>query len=307
MTLVARIAALSLLTSGLVAALGLAVLTAFIGPGIPSSELVIPGLVLACVGGIIGAIAGTAREIVAAQRAPQPQSEELSTGTKRRLLRMAAALVVCFLCLVVMWFKVRSSVSVAATREVAQLEPPIDGSIPPEPGTADVPPPRIGQEQQDETGRQSEPAKPNSATTESLPEVIRPLLPTIVSVTQTYLSDEEPKPKRTSQAGVVFDPRGYILTLTLLDEYDNDGRQTKVRLGDQKEYVARVVENNQHLGLAILKVSVAQPIPAISLKNVPEPESRAMVFAVTFQPQTKPLKGRIGSTGVNFQIYLDQL
>lgn len=140
-----------------------------------------------------------------------------------------------------------------------------------------------------------------------IPEVIRPLLPTIVSVTQTYFSNGEPylgngepEPKRTSQAGVVFDPRGYILTLTLLDEYDDDGRKTKVRFNDQQEYVARVVETDREFGLAILKVNVAQPLPAISLKNVPEPESRATVFAVTSQPQTKPLKGRIGSTGVNF-------
>jgi hypothetical protein len=167
MTLVARIAALSLLTSGLVAALGLAVLTAFTGPGVPSSEYVIPGLVLACVGGIIGAIAGTAREIVAAQRAPQPQAEELPTGRKRRLLRVAAAFVVCFLCLVVVWVKVRSSASDRAiAREPAVVNTPADESPPVLPGTTDAPPPLFDGEQRNETGRQPEPA-----STSTMPDI----------------------------------------------------------------------------------------------------------------------------------------
>jgi hypothetical protein len=68
MALIARILGVSLLTSGLVAVLGLALLGSATQTAVPSSEYIIPGFFLACVGGVIGAVAGAAREIVAAQR-----------------------------------------------------------------------------------------------------------------------------------------------------------------------------------------------------------------------------------------------
>jgi hypothetical protein len=68
MALIARILGVSLLTSALVAGLGVALLRSVSHPAMPSSEYIIPGLFLACVGGIIGAVAGAAREIVSAQR-----------------------------------------------------------------------------------------------------------------------------------------------------------------------------------------------------------------------------------------------
>jgi hypothetical protein len=63
MALIARILGMSLLTSALVAGLLLALIT----PERHSYDIVVI-LFLACVGGIIGAIAGAAREIVSAQR-----------------------------------------------------------------------------------------------------------------------------------------------------------------------------------------------------------------------------------------------
>ncbi len=165
MMLIARIAGLSLLASGLVAALGLTVLSAFTGPGVPSSEFVIPGLVLACVGGIIGAIAGTAREIVAVRSAPQPQTTGLSTATKRRTLRVAAAFVFCFLCVVVVWFKTRSSASVETfAREGAAKIDPADE--PPPPQLTDAPPSQFGGERRNATDRQPEPA-----STSTMPDI----------------------------------------------------------------------------------------------------------------------------------------
>jgi hypothetical protein len=68
MALIVRILGVSLLTSVLVAGLGLALLQSVSRPAMPSSEYIIPVLFLACVGGIIGAVAGAAREIVSAQR-----------------------------------------------------------------------------------------------------------------------------------------------------------------------------------------------------------------------------------------------
>ena len=68
MALIARILGVSLLTSALVAGLGLALLKSVSHHAMPSSEYIIPVLFLACVGGVIGAVAGAAREIVSTQR-----------------------------------------------------------------------------------------------------------------------------------------------------------------------------------------------------------------------------------------------
>jgi hypothetical protein len=68
MALIARVLGVSLLTSALVAGLGYALLTMATGGSAAPSEYIIPELFLACVGGVIGAVAGAAREIVAAQR-----------------------------------------------------------------------------------------------------------------------------------------------------------------------------------------------------------------------------------------------
>jgi hypothetical protein len=63
MALIARILGVSLLTSALVAGF----LLALIRPDPHSTDIVVI-LFLACVGGIIGAVAGAAREIVSAQQ-----------------------------------------------------------------------------------------------------------------------------------------------------------------------------------------------------------------------------------------------
>jgi hypothetical protein len=61
MASLARILGTSLLTSGLGAGLGMVLFGQY-----PYSDSIILSLFLACVGGIIGAVAGAAREIVAA-------------------------------------------------------------------------------------------------------------------------------------------------------------------------------------------------------------------------------------------------
>jgi hypothetical protein len=93
MALIARILGVSLLTSALVAGLGLALLKLCatspqtaphpdnrpavrlgdeqheeVAADMPSSAYILPVFLLACVGGVIGAVAGAAREIVSAQR-----------------------------------------------------------------------------------------------------------------------------------------------------------------------------------------------------------------------------------------------
>jgi hypothetical protein len=63
MALIARIIGVALLTSGLGAGLGLVLFGQY-----PYSDYIILTLLLGCMGGIIGAVAGAAREIVTAQR-----------------------------------------------------------------------------------------------------------------------------------------------------------------------------------------------------------------------------------------------
>jgi hypothetical protein len=71
MALVARILGISLLTSVLVAGIAI-VLLGSIAPRDPSSSgpvlLIIIALFFGCIGGVIGGVAGAAREIVSAQR-----------------------------------------------------------------------------------------------------------------------------------------------------------------------------------------------------------------------------------------------
>jgi hypothetical protein len=61
MTLIARVIGLSLLTGALGASLGLALFKQYPDAGVVS-------LCLACVGGIVGGVAGAAREVVTAVR-----------------------------------------------------------------------------------------------------------------------------------------------------------------------------------------------------------------------------------------------
>ena len=68
MALIFRVLAVSLLTSALVTVLGLFLLQSAARHAGEMSEVILPVLFLACIGGLIGAIAGAAREIVAAQR-----------------------------------------------------------------------------------------------------------------------------------------------------------------------------------------------------------------------------------------------
>jgi hypothetical protein len=66
--LIARILGVSLITSGLVAGLGVALVVAASEQVLRVGEAMLVILFFGCVGGVIGAIAGAAREVVSAQR-----------------------------------------------------------------------------------------------------------------------------------------------------------------------------------------------------------------------------------------------
>jgi hypothetical protein len=84
MVLIARILGVSLITCVLVAGVGFSLLKSVAEPTMPASvvgqpDSVLPArdytlavFILACVGGLIGAVAGTAQRIVSAQRSKAP-------------------------------------------------------------------------------------------------------------------------------------------------------------------------------------------------------------------------------------------
>lgn len=84
MVLIARILGVSVITSALVAGVGVSLLKSvpeptrpasvvgLIDPVMPARDYIVPIFILACVGGLIGAVAGAAQEIVSAQRSKAP-------------------------------------------------------------------------------------------------------------------------------------------------------------------------------------------------------------------------------------------
>ena len=77
MPLIARILGVSLVTSALVAVVGVKLLIAATHDAGPSNNYILPVLFLGSVGGIIGAVAGAAREIVSAQSRGKVRGDEL--------------------------------------------------------------------------------------------------------------------------------------------------------------------------------------------------------------------------------------
>jgi|GEM_PF-5970426 len=67
MALIARVLGVSALTSVLVSGFGITVIRWYAPSHMSPDAYLLPGLVLGCVGGLIGAIAEAAREIVVAQ------------------------------------------------------------------------------------------------------------------------------------------------------------------------------------------------------------------------------------------------
>ncbi len=97
---------------------------------------------------------------------------------------------------------------------------------------------------------------------------------------------------------MIIDPRRLRVLTLWLDERDddaNENQQLVVRLSNQnqQEYPAEVPDNDQRWGLAVLKIDVDRPLPAISLKNLREPESNGAVLLVPSVPRKKPVKGWI--------------
>lgn len=135
--------------------------------------------------------------------------------------------------------------------------------------------------------------------------VIRPLLATVVTITRIDRKTGSPKPPGNSQAGVVIDSRGYILTLSFDhndgdDSDDPENQQIKVGFSYGTEHIAEIADNDRSLGMTILKVGLSRPCPAIALEQIREVVDRRRVYLVPQQVTKRVLKGRITSTSANF-------
>jgi S1-C subfamily serine protease len=85
----------------------------------------------------------------------------------------------------------------------------------------------------------------------------------------------------------VVDGRGYILTLWPF----RDKVPLSVRLGNQREYPAKVVAINDERSLVVLKIQPPQLLPAISLSKFPVPQKGDVVFAVPSPAQKSAARG----------------
>ncbi len=66
-------------------------------------------------------------------------------------------------------------------------------------------------------------------------------------------------------SGVVFDPRGLILTTGVAKDFE--GGTLTVRLADDRELAATYMASNDQRGLVVLRVSPPQPLPTVELER----------------------------------------
>jgi hypothetical protein len=146
---------------------------------------------------------------------------------------------------------------------------------------------------------------PNSKTDKPDPdfEVIRPLLPTVVTIRWTERHPQRVNRSAKTRAGVVVDPRGYILTLPFDADPDDDefeNEPIKVLFYEGTECVADIVDTDRSRGMTLLKVELPRPYPSIDPERIRDATFRSRVFVVPQQLRKRMFKGRISSTSVNF-------
>ena len=117
------------------------------------------------------------------------------------------------------------------------------------------------------------PAVASDARRTPVVEATRKVLPCVVSITSEkkaasssrwpFSHEENQKPRVSGMGtGVLIDPRGYILT----NQHVVDKVQgVEVHLGDGSVYPARVVQQDEAMDLAVIKVDAGRPLPAIAI------------------------------------------
>jgi serine protease Do len=111
-------------------------------------------------------------------------------------------------------------------------------------------------------------APPRVLGTASLPDVVAPLLPAVVSISVLKQNREPPpehdettKPAPVLGSGFIIDPDGSIVTNrhVIADAY-----RITVTLDDGTSYPARLLGTNALPDLALLKIDASHPLPAVS-------------------------------------------
>jgi len=126
-------------------------------------------------------------------------------------------------------------------------------------------------------------------------ELVRRFSPSIVAVSKTDPKTGLPDPNPNGCAGVIVDGRGYILTMLWATE--RGGKQLRVRLADQHEYLADVVATDANLKLAVLRIQAPWPLPAVSLSKVRDPQSGDVVVAIPSPGQKEAKTGIVTGLG----------
>lgn len=138
------------------------------------------------------------------------------------------------------------------------------------------------------------PGQESDKTGAEIPEAVRPLLPSIVTVTKINLKSGRPEPDPNWRSGIVVDDRGFILTMWLSGDADRE--QLIVRLADQSEHPAEVVAADSKLELAVLRIRPERPLAAVSLSKVRLPQKGDAVWSVPSPAQKESKAGVV--TGI---------
>ena len=147
----------------------------------------------------------------------------------------------------------------------------------------------------------AESAEPTTTKPEidaKIPDAIQSLMPSIVTVTRIEPSDGAAATKPVSHAGIVVDPRGYIVAPLLPSQ--SRLKQFVVRLANQKEFVGELVGSDETLKLGVLKIESPQPLVAVSLAKIREAQVGNKVLLVTSPASKERFSGRVTSTTVDF-------
>ena len=127
--------------------------------------------------------------------------------------------------------------------------------------------------------------------------------PAILQIRVTRLEDEKPLPDaaraQSRGSGFIIDPRGYILTAQhVIDK----AKEVEVRLAQGERLPARIIAQDAHADLAILKVAANQPLPAVFLgdSNNNRVGDLAVVFGYPFGRESSMNLGVISRPGRSF-------
>jgi serine protease Do len=127
--------------------------------------------------------------------------------------------------------------------------------------------------------------------------------PAILQIRVTRLEDDKPLGDagraQSRGSGFIIDPRGYVLTAQhVIDK----AKEVEVRLAQGERLPARIMAQDAHADLAILKVAASQPLPAVFLGDSDNNRvgDLAVVFGYPFGRESSMNLGVISRPGRSF-------